>query len=100
MSSRLFPTFSSIRFSVYDSMLRFLVQLEFSFVQHDKCEPICILFQCSLPVESSFFSPVRSSNKYFWLLYQKPGVHRCVNLYLGTQSESIDPYVCLCAVVV
>jgi hypothetical protein len=36
MCSKLFPTFSSIRFMVSDFMLRFLLHLDLNFVQGDK----------------------------------------------------------------
>mgnify|MGYP007133048323 CR=1 FL=1 len=42
MSSRLFPTFSSIRFSVSGFMLRSLIHLDLSFVQGDKYGSIFI----------------------------------------------------------
>jgi hypothetical protein len=43
MSSRLFPTFSSIRFGESGFMLRSLIYLDLSFVQGDKYGPIFIL---------------------------------------------------------
>ena len=43
MCSRLFPTFSSICFSVSGFMLRSLIHLDLSFVKGDKNELICIL---------------------------------------------------------
>jgi len=42
MSSRLFPTFSSIRFSVSGFMLRSLIHLDLSFVQGDEYRSIFI----------------------------------------------------------
>jgi len=42
MSSRFFPTFSSIRFSVSGFMLRSLIHLDLSFVYHDKYGSIFI----------------------------------------------------------
>jgi len=41
--SRLFPTFSSIRFSVSGFMWRSLIHLDLSFIQGDKSGSICIL---------------------------------------------------------
>ena len=41
--SKLFPTSSSIRFSVSGFMLRSLIYLALSYVQGDKNESICIL---------------------------------------------------------
>ena len=43
ISSRVFPTFSSINFSVSGLMLRSLIHLDVSFVQGDKNGSICIL---------------------------------------------------------
>ena len=43
MCSRLFPIFSSIRFSVFGFMLKSLIHLDLSFVQGDKYGSICIL---------------------------------------------------------
>jgi hypothetical protein len=36
MTSRLFPTFSSMRSSVFGFILKSLIHLDFSFVHHDK----------------------------------------------------------------
>jgi hypothetical protein len=44
ISLRLFPTFSSINFSVSAFMWRSLMHLDLSFVQGDKNGSICILF--------------------------------------------------------
>jgi hypothetical protein len=41
MSSRLFPTFCSIRFCLFPFMLRSLIQLDLSSVQSDRYDPIC-----------------------------------------------------------
>jgi len=43
LSSRLFPTFSSVRFSIFDFMLRSLIHLDLSFVQGNKCGYIIII---------------------------------------------------------
>ena len=43
MNSKLFPTFSSIRFSIYDFMWRILIHLDLCFVQGEKYVSICIL---------------------------------------------------------
>jgi hypothetical protein len=43
MCSRLFPTFSSISFSVSSFMWRFLIHLDLSFVYGDKNGSICML---------------------------------------------------------
>jgi hypothetical protein len=49
ISSRLFSTFSSIRFSVFGFILRFLINLDLSFVQGDGYGSISI----SLNTDSS-----------------------------------------------
>ena len=43
LSSRLFPTFSSIKFNVSGFMLRSLIGMKLSFVQDDIYESICIV---------------------------------------------------------
>jgi hypothetical protein len=45
MSLRLFPTSSSIRFSVSGFMLGFLIHLDLSFVQGDKYGSVFIFLQ-------------------------------------------------------
>jgi hypothetical protein len=58
MSSSLFPTFSSTRFSESSFMLRSLIHLDLSFVQGDKYESMFILdtFISSLPICMSLMS--------------------------------------------
>ena len=63
--SRLFPTFSSIRFSVSGFMWRSLIHLDLSFVQGDKNGSICILLHTDLQLSQHhllkiclFFSPL------------------------------------------
>ena len=61
MCSKLFPTFSSIRFSVTGFMLRSFLYLDLSFVTGDVCGSICILLHPvrSAPfVEDAFFFPL------------------------------------------
>lgn len=68
---------------------------------HDnKYESICIFLYASirfdlynLVEDAGFFS----SNVYFWLLDQKSGVHRYVNLCLGLKFVPTDQHVYLCA---
>ena len=98
MSSRPSPTLSSIRFNVSQFMLRTLIQLELSFVQGDKYGSICSLLLVDIQFDQhhllemfflSFIFPVCS-----WLLYQRLGVHRYVDLCLGLQFDPIDQHVC------
>ena len=37
------------------------------------------------------------SSVYFWLLYQKSGIHECVDLFLTLYLYFIDQHVCFCA---
>jgi hypothetical protein len=65
MSSRLFPTFSSVRFSVSGFMLRSLIHLDLSFVQGDKYFHFSTYRQPVRPapfIEDVFFF----SLVYFW----------------------------------
>ena len=85
MRARLLLTFSSISFSAFGFMLRSLIHLDLSCVQGDRYGSICISSTCRHPVrpapfveDAFFFSIV-----YFWLLYQKTGIHRCVDLCLS-----------------
>jgi len=48
LNPRLLPTFCSIRVSVSGFTLRFLTSLDLSFVQSDKCGPICILLHADI----------------------------------------------------
>lgn len=97
MCSRLFPAFSSIRFSISDFLLRSLIHLNVSFVQGDKRGSIFILLhivhqldqRCLLKMLSLFFH-------HFWLLYQRSSVHWCVGLLLGLQFYSADWPICFC----
>ena len=97
MGSRLFPTFSSIRFTVSGFMLRSLIHVDLSFVQG----VIWVYFHSFTyrqPVrpapfieDASFFSIV-----YFWRLCQRSSDGNCVVLFLGLQFYFIDQHVCLC----
>ena len=91
MCSRLFSTFSSIRFSVPGFMLRSPSHLDFRFhawrlvwlyLHSSTCTPV----QPASFVEDAFFFPVCISD--FFL--STPCVHRCVILCLGLQFDSID----------
>jgi hypothetical protein len=50
-SSKLFPTFSSIRFSQPYFTLRSLTQLDLSFVQGDRYGSICILLHADIQLD-------------------------------------------------
>ena len=49
--SRIFPTFSSSKFSVSNLMLRSLVCVNLTFVQGDNCGPICIRAHVDIQLE-------------------------------------------------
>ena len=97
MSSRLFPTFSSLRFSVSGFMFRSLIHLDLSFVQGDKYGSIFIFSTYQQPVrpssfvEDAFFFPLY----VFHFLCQRSSDGKCVVLFLGLQFYSIDQPVCL-----
>ena len=55
MHSRLFPSFSSIRFGVYYFMLRSLIHLNLSFVQGDKYGSTCIFLHAYIQVVQHHF---------------------------------------------
>ena len=93
MSSRLFPTFSSIRFSVSGFMLRSLIHLDLSFVQGDKYGSIFILLHTDSQLDQHHLLKM-----LFIILasLSKSSDHKCVVLFLGLQFYSIDQHVCLC----
>lgn len=89
MCSRIFPTFSSIRFSGTGFMFRSLINLDWSFVQDmDLFSFFCIL------------SPSYTSNicwRYFvlpvvqfWILCKQSVLHRCVDLCRGLWIDTIE----------
>ena len=82
MCSRLFPTFSSIRFIVYSFILRPLVHLDLSFVQDDKIWIYLHSSTCRHPVrpapfvEEVFFFPL-----YDFVFFVKNHVSIGVGVY-------------------
>jgi hypothetical protein len=98
VSSRLFPTFSSIRFSVSGFMLRSLIHLDLSFVQGDKYGSIFILLHRDSQLEQhhllkmiSFFplyifgffvkdQMTISVWFYFWVFNYIPLISMCVSV--------------------
>jgi hypothetical protein len=68
--SRLFPNFSSIRFSMSGFMLTSLIYLNLSFVHSDRYESICILPHAGIQFNQHHLLNMQSfSSVYFWLLY-------------------------------
>ena len=92
MHSRFLLTLSSISFSVPGFIMRYLIHLKLSFVYGDTIGSICILLHINMH-ENAFFIPLYD----FWLLFQKSGVHRCVDYYQGLQFNSINPHFCFYA---
>lgn len=82
-------TFFPIRFTVSGFMLKSLTHLELSFTKSNKYQSICILLHPDIQLDQhhllKFFIIV-----YFRLLYQNSGVHRCLDLHLELQFDSID----------
>ena len=92
MSSRLLPTFYSIRFSVSGFVLRDKIHLELNFVQGDRCGSICVLLHAHAVwpapfVDDVVFFPMCISG------LSNSGVHVCVDLCLSLQFNSIDQHV-------
>jgi len=83
MSLRLFPTFSSIRFSVSGFMWRFLIYLDLCFVQEDKYWSIFIFFYIQIASQTStiywryFLLPI----VYIFGFFVKDQVSICVWFY-------------------
>jgi hypothetical protein len=82
MCSRLFPTFSSIRFSILCFMLKSLIYLDMSFVQGDTYGSICILLHADRQLDQdSLLKMLSFSTVWFWLLCQRSSVHRYVVVF-------------------
>ena len=81
MCSSVFPTFSSIRFSVTDFMLRSLNNFDLSFVHGDRYSLFSffymLIYSCAslLVVKYAFFFPF----DIFLLFYQRSDVGRCMD---------------------
>jgi hypothetical protein len=83
MCSRLFPTFSFIRFSVSGFMGRSLIHLDLRFVQGDKHGLIYILLHADHQLNQHHLLKILSF--FHWMLLflcQKSSVHGCVGLFL------------------
>jgi len=98
MYSRLFPTFSSISFSVSSFMWRSLIHLELSFVQGDKYRPICILLHADLQWNQPHLLKMQSFFfiEQFYPLCQRSCDHSCIGSFLDLQFYSTDLPACLC----
>jgi len=89
MSSRVFPVFSSTRFSVSVFILGSLIHLDMNFVQGDKYGSIFIYLHSDYQLD-------QHSIVYVRLLCRRSSVCNYAMLYLGLQFYSIDLPVCLC----
>ena len=92
MSSRLLPTFCSIRFSVSGFTLRSLIHLDLNFVQGDRYGSICILLHADIQLDQHHLLKMFSLfHCMSWFLCQ---IQVCVCLFLGLCFDSIDQPVC------
>jgi hypothetical protein len=91
MSSRFFPTFFSIGFSVSSFMLRSLIHLHFSFVHKDEYGSFYIfLHSDSQLVQHHLLNKLSCFRCVVWLLCQRSRVHSSVSLFPGLQIYSIN----------
>ena len=98
MHSRLFPTFSSIRFTVSGFMLRSLIHLNLSFVQGDRYGSIFILLHADIQLDQHHLLKMLSFIRCIFLAsLAESCVHRHLDLLLGLQFDSIDKPVCFYA---
>jgi hypothetical protein len=89
--SKVFPTFSPIRFRVSGFMLRSLIYLDLTFIQGNKYGSICILLHADIHLSQHHLLKTLSfSIVWFWLLCQKSSVHMYVLLFLGLWFNCID----------
>ena len=94
---RIFPTFSSISLSVSVFMWRSLIHLDWTFVQGDKKESICIFLHANSQLCQHYLLKMMSfSTGWFLLLCQRSSDHMCVGSFLGPQIYSIDLHASLC----
>lgn len=70
--SRLFPNFSSVRFSVSALILNSLIHLKLNFVQSDKCGSLCILLYVVIQFDQHLWLKMMSFPVcIFLILYKK-----------------------------
>lgn len=85
MSSKLFPTFSSIKFNVTTLILRYLINLELSFLQGDKYGSVWILVHIAIKFCHNFTQMLSFSIMYFQLFKIKVKVS--IGLLTFTESS-------------
>jgi hypothetical protein len=79
MYSTLFPSYSSIRFTVSGFMLRAVIHFGSHFVQGNGYLSVYILLYADIQLDQHHLLKMLSFFIVsFWLLYQKSGIHRCV----------------------
>jgi hypothetical protein len=82
MCSRRFPTFSSIRFSVYGFMLRYLVQLNWYFLLGDKYGSILILLHAHIQLDQyHLLKMISFYSLYIFVFFVKNQVSICIWVY-------------------
>ena len=81
MHSSVLPTFSSMRFSVVDFMLRSLIHLNLSFVHGDRYGSIFILLHVDIQLCQHYLLNMLSFCHFifFGFFCQKSGIHRYVD---------------------
>jgi hypothetical protein len=92
--SRLFPTFSSISFSVSCFMWRSLIHLDLSFVQGDKNGSIRILLHDNRQLSQHHLLTMLSF--FHWIVLAPLSKIKCVGSFLGLQFYSFVLPVCHC----
>ena len=98
MHSRVFPTFSSIRFIVSGFMLRSLIPLNLSFFKSDKDGLICILLHADHQLDQYHWKILSFFDCMVYVFCQRSSVTRCMRLFQGHLFYSIDLPACLCIV--
>jgi hypothetical protein len=93
MHSRLFSTFSSIRFNVSGFMLKSLIHLNLSFVHGDKYGSISILLHVHIQLDQHHLLKILSFFPLygFGFLNKKSSVYVYLCLFQGLLFNSIDP---------
>jgi hypothetical protein len=97
ISSRLFPTFSSISFSISGFMWSSLIHLDLTLVQGDRNGSICILLHDNHQLSQLHLLKMLSF--FHWMVLaplSRSSDYKCVGSFLGLQFYCIDLPVCLC----
>ena len=82
--SSLFPTFSSMGFNAFHFMLKFLINLDVSFLQDDRYGHTCILLHANIQIDQYHLLKMPSFfHCRFLTSLSKTNVHRYVGLCQG-----------------